>query len=169
MRLNVGNDAGAQDITNVANLDVTGFNCVDCVDETDIDESNLMDLNEVLNVGNDAGSQDIDNVGSITADTFYYSSDKRLKKDIAQINDATEKIQSISGVTFLWKENNEAEIGLIAQDVEKTFPELVKTNEEGMKSVKYGNMVAVLVEAVKEQQKEIDSLKEEIKQLKDEK
>lgn len=57
-------------------------------------------------------------------------------------------------------------MGLIAQDVEKQFPELVATDENGMKSVAYSNMVAPLIEAVKEQQKQIEALEEEVRILK---
>ena len=60
----------------------------------------------------------------------------------------------------------EKQIGLIAQDVEKVFPELVVTDSEGYKSVAYQNLVAVLIEAVKEQQKSINQLKKEVELLK---
>ncbi|HEU5114493.1 MAG TPA: hypothetical protein VFT82_01865, partial [Candidatus Paceibacterota bacterium] len=56
--------------------------------------------------------------------------------------------------------------GLIAQDVEKVYPELVNTNKQtGLKSVEYANLVGPLIEAVKEQQKEIDTLKAEVAAL----
>jgi len=57
-------------------------------------------------------------------------------------------------------------MGLIANDVENIFPEIVSTDSEGLKQLEYGNLVAALVEAVKEQQKEIDSLKQEVESLK---
>ena len=72
-------------------------------------------------------------------------------------------------MTYSWKDPNASkkrQMGLIAQDVEKQFPELVATDENGMKSVAYSNLVAPLVEAVKEQQKEIEKLKEEVRVLK---
>ena len=51
---------------------------------------------------------------------------------------------------------------MIAQEVEAVLPDVVSTNDEGIKSVKYGNMVAVLIEAMKEQQVQIDELKAQI-------
>ncbi|MFW6449959.1 MAG: tail fiber domain-containing protein [Nanoarchaeota archaeon] len=109
---------------------------------------------------------DIENADEIRANTFIYSSDKRLKQDITSIDNALEKLQNIDGVNFKWKESGEESIGLVAQNVETEFPELVKTDDEGMKSVEYAQMVGVLTEAVKEQQKEIDELKNEVEKLK---
>jgi len=60
-------------------------------------------------------------------------------------------------------------VGLIAQDLEQVFPELVHTNPQtGLKSVQYGNLVAPLIEAIKEQQKMIETMKIEIEKLKTE-
>jgi hypothetical protein len=56
--------------------------------------------------------------------------------------------------------------GVIAQDVEKVLPEAVRENEDGFKNVAYGNMVGLLIEAIKEQQTQIDELKAEVAELK---
>jgi hypothetical protein len=101
----------------------------------------------------------------VQAHAFYYSSDKAFKTDILHLEDGLDKILSLQGVSFNWKENNEPSIGLIAQDVEKIFPEAV-SGKEGEKAVNYGVLVAPLIEAVKEQQKEIEYLKTEIEELK---
>lgn len=100
--------------------------------------------------------------------TLSQSSDVRLKTGIKPIEGALDKILALEGVTYGWKDPNASkkrQIGLIAQDVEKQFPELVATDENGMKSVAYSNMVAPLVEAVKEQQKEIEELRAEVRKL----
>ncbi len=104
--------------------------------------------------------------GSITAVSFIYSSDARLKENVKRLDNALEKIQALEGVSFNWKSSGASEIGLIAQDVERVVPELVVTSDEGLKAVKYGNIVALLIEAVKDQQAEIDSLKIELNSLK---
>jgi hypothetical protein len=103
----------------------------------------------------------------ISAPSFIYSSDRTLKENILPLTNSLEKVEQLQGVSFDWKESGDESIGLIAQDVEKIFPELVSTNSEGLKSVEYGNLVAVLIEAVKEQQKQIDSLQEQINKLSD--
>ena len=92
--------------------------------------------------------------------TFSNSSDERLKSNITPIEDSIEKIKQLRGVEFDWNESGAHSIGVIAQDVEKVFPELVSEREDGMKGVDYGKLSAVLIEVVKEQQKQIDWLKE---------
>ncbi|MFA6514634.1 MAG: tail fiber domain-containing protein [Patescibacteria group bacterium] len=105
------------------------------------------------------------NGASVTANSFIYS-DARLKENITPLSNSLEKIQKMNGVSFDWKKNGAHDIGVIAQNIEAVTPELVYTDENGIKSVKYANMVALLIEAVKEQQLEIDSLKAEINLLK---
>lgn len=96
--------------------------------------------------------------------TWYMGSDIRFKKNIILIPHALSKILSLKGVSFSWRKdelktnnfNDGNQIGFIAQDVEKVLPELVKTDADGYKSVSYGNLTPVIVEAIKEQQKIID-------------
>jgi hypothetical protein len=70
--------------------------------------------------------------------------------------DATEKIRQLRGVTWEWRDEAPEEakeqpgLGVIAQDVEKVFPELVETTPEGLKKVEYSGLIAPLIEAVKE-------------------
>ncbi len=107
--------------------------------------------------------------GSVGAGAFFYTSDRNLKKNISPLNGSLSKILSLEGVSFAWKDTGAKSVGLVAQDVEKVYPELVHTNpQSGIKSVEYGNLVAPLIEAIKEQQKQIDQLKAEVKALKGE-
>jgi hypothetical protein len=103
----------------------------------------------------------LDVSGTIAAVSFNYNSDRSLKKNIATIKDPLNKILNLRGVTFNWKKDNTPGVGLIAQEVETVFPELV-TEGNGIKSVQYGNLVAPLIEAVKAQQKEINNLEARI-------
>lgn len=110
---------------------------------------------------------------SVTSGAYYYISDERLKKNIKKLDSksALDKIMKLDGVSFDWisqEVDSGTEIGLIAQNVEEVFPELVRTNSDGFKSVEYGNLVAPLIEAVKEQQAQIDELRKEIEMLKNE-
>ncbi len=94
-------------------------------------------------------------------------SDVSLKQNIQTIPNALEKVLQLNGVSFQWKESGKPGIGLVAQDVEKVFPEVVSTNQtSGLKSLEYGNLVGPLVEAIKEQQKQIEELKNEVEKLK---
>ena len=106
--------------------------------------------------------------GDVSASNFFYSSDQRLKKNIKTITNPLEKIIQLEGVSFNWKKDNKESIGLIAQDVEKIFPELVSTNEQGLKSIAYANLIAPLIEALKIQDIKIEELIKEIELLKNE-
>jgi hypothetical protein len=100
-------------------------------------------------------------VGSIYAsgDVIAYS-DVRIKTNIRPIENALEKITNSRGVIYDRTDTNDKDnIGFIAQELEKQFPELVSTDNQGRKGVKYQNAVAVLFEAIKEQQKQINDLK----------
>jgi len=101
--------------------------------------------------------------GSVLADSFYYSSDERLKTNVSVIKNPIEKIKQLEGVEFNWISNGKRSLGLIAQRVEEIFPEIVDGDE--YKSVEYGNLVAPLIEAVKYQQEQIESLENRIKVL----
>jgi hypothetical protein len=84
-------------------------------------------------------------------------SDQRYKQNIQTLENALTKLQVLRGVSFEWKgQNADIQIGLIAQEVEKVWPELVSTDSEGYKSIAYGQLTAILIEAVKEQQQNID-------------
>jgi len=89
-------------------------------------------------------------------------SDERVKENILDLESSLEKVKALRGVSFnrINRENKDREIGVIAQEVEKIVPEVVINNKEtGLKSVAYANLVALLIEAVKEQQNQIDALK----------
>jgi len=109
--------------------------------------------------GSDTADFRFDGDGDFTASgnvTAY--SDERLKENIKPIGNAVDKVKQLRGVTYDWKETGKASVGVIAQEVEAVFPELVVENEE-YKSVDYGKLTSVLIEAIKEQQAQIDELK----------
>ncbi|MDE1463712.1 tail fiber domain-containing protein [Spartinivicinus poritis] len=99
---------------------------------------------------------------------FIRLSDQNLKKNTAQLEKALENISKLNGVSYEWKKNSKKDIGVIAQDVETVFPELVQnikiTNEDGtektLKQVNYAGLVGVLIEAVKELKHENQALKD---------
>ena len=99
----------------------------------------------------------------------YASSDERLKDNIELISNPIEKVQQLKGVTWDWNDNADElqkslpNVGVIAQDVEKVLPQLVKDRDNGFKGVDYDKLVGLLIEAVKDQQTQIDELKAQIK------
>ena len=102
----------------------------------------------------------------ITATTFMYSSDQRLKKNIELIENPMEKVESLRGVSFDWRKDSKSDYGFIAQEVQRSIPEIVKKGPgQETLSVDYVKIVPVLVEAIKKQQIEIEELKNRIKEL----
>ena len=96
---------------------------------------------------------------NIECSNFTGVSDERLKKNIVDLKNVSGDLEKLKTVRFEWKSTSEADIGFIAQDVEKIFPTLVKTNKDGFKSVKYVNFVPILVQGYREQAEELRKLK----------
>ena len=114
--------------------------------------------------------------GNVTA---YYSSDKSLKENIRVIDNPIEKIKQIRGVYFDWTDDyikkqsgdgqlniRKDDVGVIAQEVKPVLDEVVATRKDGTLAVKYEKMIALCIEAIKEQQDQIDSLKTIIEEMK---
>jgi len=119
---------------------------------------------------NSAGSWSLrcDNSGNVTAtgDLTAYS-DARIKTEVKTVEDALDKVLALRGVTYKRTdiEDQSTKIGVIAQEVKEVLPEVVSEKEDGMLTVSYGNMVGVLIEAMKEQQAMIETLEAKIELL----
>ena len=104
----------------------------------------------------------------IQCGTLYENSDKAAKINIVPLaSSSLEKIKKLSGVNFSWKndQTKKRHAGLLAQDVETVIPEAVMTNDSTQeKSLSYSALIPYLIEAIKEQQAEIDSLKKQVNQ-----
>jgi len=100
--------------------------------------------------------------GQIKATSYITYSDKTLKMDIKPIHRAIDKVKLMRGVTYKSHQNGSAEIGLIAQEVHKIVPEIVDATG-GLMGIDYSRLTPILIEALKEQQKQIDALKKELK------
>ena len=118
-----------------------------------------------VGIGTTSPSEKLEVNGNIKANAFLYTSDQRLKSNISDLINPLDKVLKLKGRTFLWKSDQSPAMGLIAQEVEEVYPELVVTSDDGMKSVQYGNLVAPLIEAIKAQQRRIDELELRIQQL----
>ena len=97
----------------------------------------------------------------------YASSDRRLKNNIQPIENPIHKINQISGYTFDWDTEKQhiytgKDYGVIAQEIEEVFPELVQTRENGFKAVKYDKLVSVLIEGIKQLSKDVEDLKTQL-------
>ena len=104
-----------------------------------------------------SGSYKLEVSGTVSATDLNTTSDKRVKKNIKKIKNALDIINSIDGVSFKWKETGKQSYGVIAQDLQEVLPELVGGTEDSL-SVSYLPLIAFLIEAIKDQQKQIDKL-----------
>jgi hypothetical protein len=108
----------------------------------------------------------------VTGNT-YFNSDEDLKKEIKSIESSLEKILGLQGVSYKWKNRGKkassdkegSHYGVIAQQVEKVLPEVVKEDDDGIRKVAYMELIPVLIEAVKEQQEAITKLSEKVQHL----
>jgi hypothetical protein len=118
--------------------------------------------NVLLNTSTDNGeklyvSGSIRATGNITA-----NSDLLLKKNLTLVDNPIDKLNQLNGYLYQWKENDEYQYGVIAQEVEKILPHAVQTGKNGIKGVAYNQLIPLLIEGFKVQQKEINELKSKI-------
>jgi hypothetical protein len=102
--------------------------------------------------------------GTLQAGVFIYSSDLRLKKDLVPLTNELDRLAQLQPYHFKWRKNERADIGVIAQDVQKLYPELVHVGNNGKLGVEYGNLVAPLIQAVKELRLQNIALKQQLEQ-----
>ena len=120
-----------------------------------------------VNVAASATAGRIDAGNDIVA---FSSSDERLKENIIPIQNALEKVMSLTGVEFDWKpEHKDAhgyeghDTGIIAQQVQNVIPSAVRTNQTGFLAVRYEKLIGLLIEGMKEQQAQIEELRSKLK------
>ena len=119
--------------------------------------------------GSGANVMQITGAGNLwIAGTLTQNSDARLKRDINPIKGSLQKINLLNGYQYHWIDSargTDLQTGVLAQEIEQVFPELVKKDGEGTKSVNYLGLIPHLLESIKEQQQQINSLRNEIQQL----
>jgi hypothetical protein len=92
-------------------------------------------------------------------DNVYLASDQRKKSNLKVIDSALQKLTSLTGYTYNLISSSNRQAGLIAQEVETVLPEVVSEDNDGFKSVAYGNITALIVNAIKELAQEVTDLK----------
>jgi len=108
--------------------------------------------------------------GTIVAtDGITAFSDERLKENISVLKNPLEALEEIRGVSYTRKDTNKKDIGVIAQDVEKVYPELIHETEDGIKTVNYNGLIGVLLQSVKDLSSQVKDLRRELEVIKGEK
>ena len=166
--LNVGAGTGIDVAADAISVDVSDF-MANGVDNRVITATGTDAQNAEANMTFDGTTLVITGAITATGDiTAFQVSDKSLKQNISNIENAVDKVSKINGVYYNWTKEarekhkhfgKEKEVGVIAQEVEKVLPEIVATREDGTKAVKYERLCALLIESIKELKKEIDILK----------
>ena len=111
-----------------------------------------------------SGDTTINNDLTVTGD-IVVSSDARLKANIVSLGSTLAKLLLIDGKTYTMKKNGKQKIGVLAQDIQKVFPELVTTDDKDMLAVNYQGLVPVLINALKEQDDKISRLEKLVEKL----
>jgi hypothetical protein len=99
--------------------------------------------------------------GTLSAVIFTSLSDRSVKDNIQVVPNALDTIKQLEGVSFNWKQNGNKSYGVIAQDIEQVLPDVVQTNDEGLKTVDYQALSAFLIESIKQLSSEIEELKKQ--------
>jgi hypothetical protein len=131
-------------------------------DVNDIGAANQVLFKDNNNVATTSANLQFNGTNLTCAGTVTANSDEKLKKNVETITDALHKVRSLRGVEYDHKKTGDHCLGLIAQEVEKVIPQVVYEDVHGVKSIAYQNIVALLIEAVKDQQQQIDELKRKL-------
>jgi hypothetical protein len=106
---------------------------------------------------------DVSVSGVITCTDINSTSDINLKENIQTVDNALNIVNDLRGVKFEWKENHKPSFGVVAQELQKVLPELVTNTDP--KTVNYNGIIGVLIEAIKEQQRQIEELRARIDEI----
>lgn len=116
--------------------------------------TNLSNTTLTLDISSITGNLSV--TGDVDAANFNSTSDLALKKNLYPIEDAISKVELLTGYKFNWRSNESEGIGIVAQEVEKVFPQMVTTGSDGIRRVSYDSLIPVLIQAVKELNFKID-------------
>ncbi|MFZ3186023.1 MAG: tail fiber domain-containing protein [Pseudomonas sp.] len=154
----------AGDVTLTSSPGMTQRVTVGSIKAAGLSAEEIKDVNRINLVG-DARINGKLTAGHIKADYIAGSSDRSMKSNLEIIDNALDKINKINGYEFTWKKNQHRDVGVIAQEIESIFPQLVTRNKEGNLAVNYNGLVAPLIEAVKDIYRMSSSAKVQLQEL----
>ena len=160
------NTSGCNNIAIGCNVELpsaTGNNQLAIGQNTDRWIAGDSSFNVTVSTASTFSSSGINVVGVVTATDFNSTSDARLKTNVQVIPNPLDKIVRIDGVSFNWIKDNKPSMGVIADNIQEVLPELVSDTDP--KTVNYNGLIGLLIEVVKDQQTQINSLNERLSQL----
>lgn len=110
-----------------------------------------------VGINTDTPQYALDVNGTLRAGAVFTLSDENLKSNIIKIENALEKIRSIHGYEFTWIRDGKADMGVLAQEIETTFADVVHTDANGEKTVQYTALLAPIIEAIHEMNTMLDT------------
>ena len=117
--------------------------------------TNLGNVSIAVDVSSITGNLSV--TGDVTAVNFNATSDAALKENLSIIDSPLEKLSLLNGYTFNWIDNKREAVGIVAQEVEKVFPQIVSTSEDGLKRVSYDSLIPLLIESIKDLKNQLDN------------
>lgn len=115
--------------------------------------------------GNSSFSNNVAVSGSVTAQSYYHSSDKALKENIRPLEEGESIVTQLKPVRFIWKNNAQSSMGFVAQDIEEVLPEAVTTDPRGFKAVDYDLLAAPIIATLQALQAQVAGQQQEIHRL----
>lgn len=126
-------------------------------------EGGFIELDSFIQAGVPFDSPVTTSAAEISADVITCPSDRRLKTNINKIENPLDKVNKINGYNFNWIDSDKPDVGVIAQEIEEVYPEVVKSSSnDGYKRVDYGKIVPLLIESIKELSKKVDDLQAQL-------
>lgn len=158
--------AGKQPNTSIMELGEVAINTTDGKMFFKRDDTGNTSIMSVVSTNTQTSTTDVTGdltvTGTLTGQDINSSSDITLKENIVPLDHGIKTVQAINPVSFTWKDGSGVAYGVIAQEIENTIPAIVSTNDDGIKSVSYIQLISFLIKAVQEQQEQIEELKSKL-------
>lgn len=147
--MHTGVDMGGHGLTNVSTVQIAGVDQGIAGSDQGLEATRMNMINNLFN-GTYAANDGKLTATQLSAQSFWYTSDARLKTNVKPLDHALDRLLAVRGVSYDWRDGGQHDVGVVAQNVQQVFPELVGTAADGTLRVKYGNFVGPLIEGLRE-------------------
>jgi hypothetical protein len=156
----VTNSVSAANISATSNVSAGNVVVTNAISGTNITLTNNVSTGNIT-VTNDITTTNV-TATLVSATDFNTTSDVALKTNMQQITNSLDVIEQLTGFVFNWKSDGKTSYGVSAQQVEQILPDLVRMRDDGFKGVNYLNLIAFLIEAIKDLKKDVSKIKNHI-------